>query len=87
MKNAMPVVSGPPTKHAGTYKLGVPPTMLAQHNLVSWRVIKAILDAYDTADFLDLAVAVRGHMVPNQTAGNPQVFVAYCIRRGWLQRA
>jgi hypothetical protein len=81
-----PIVTGPPTKYEGVYRLGVAPQGLASHNLASWRVIEAILAAYGTADFWDLAVAVRGHKHGTQRVRGPQSFVRYCIRNGWLER-
>ena len=84
MNDFDPVVMGSPTKYAGTYKLGVRPQRLAPHNLASWRIIEAILDAYGTADFWDLAVAVRGHKHGTKGVKDPQHFVSYCNRMGWL---
>jgi hypothetical protein len=86
MSNIDPVVSGPDTKYAGVYKLGAPPQTLMAHNLQSWRIIQAILDAYGSADFWDLSVAVRGHKHGTKSAKGPQGFVRYCIKSGWLQR-
>ncbi len=87
MESPEPVVTGPATKYAGTYKLGDSPHSLLPHNLHSWRIIEAILVAYDTADFWDLAVAVRGHKHGKKRVRGPQSFVRYCIRSGWLVRA
>ena len=87
MDDVQPVVVGPPTKYAGTYKLGERPQTLALHNRASWKIIEAILDAYGTADFWDLAVAVRGHKHGTKGAKGPQSFVRYCIRSGWLEQA
>ncbi len=85
--NPYPLVQGTPTKDAGNYRLGAQPQSLAKHNLSSWRIIEAILHAYGTADYFDLAVAVRGHRHGTKSASGPQAFVSYCIRRGWLVRA
>ncbi len=76
MHNVEPVVSGPPTKYAGRYRRGISPQGLAPHNLVSWKIIEAILDAYGVADFWDLAVAVRGHKHGTKKVKGPQSFVA-----------
>jgi len=81
------VVLGTPTKDAGRYKLAVRPQRLVSHNLASWRIIEAILDARGTADYYDLAVAVRGHQHGTKAASGPQSFVSYCIKAGWLERA
>ena len=87
MSNVNPVVSGPETKYAGMYKIGTWPQTLIPHNLQSWRIIEAILDAYGCADFWDLSVAVRDHKHGTKNAKGPQSFVRYCIRSGWLERA
>lgn len=83
----LPRVIGRPSKDAGIYKLGTCPSRLASHNQASWNVLKAILEAYGTADFYDLAVAVRRHVHGDKSASGPQSFVSYCIRSGWLTRA
>lgn len=85
--NMYPIVTGRATKDAGRYKIGDRPQNLAAHNLVSWRIIEAILDAYGSADFYDLAVAVRGHVHGTKSASGPQSFVSYCIKCNWLVRA
>ena len=87
MSNVDPIVTGPATKFAGTYKLGELPQNLLPHNLESWRIVEAILRAYQTADFWDLSVAVRGHRHGTKAAKGPQSFIRYCIRSGWLVRA
>lgn len=87
MSDVDPVVTGPPTIYAGRYQLGIQPQSLASHNLRSWKIIEAIMNAYGAADFLDLAVAVRGHQHGTKKANGPQSFVRYCIRSGWLKRA
>lgn len=87
MDAVQPMVVGPPTKYAGRYKLGARPQDLAAHNLASWKIIEAILDAYGVADFWDLAVAVRGHKHGTKRAKGPQSFVRYCIRSSWLEQA
>lgn len=87
MTTSLPKVIGRPTKDAGTYRLGLSPYGLAAHNLSSWKIIAAILEAYGTADYYDLAVAVRHHNHGTKTASGPQSFVSYCIRRGWLKSA
>ena len=87
MSDVEPVVTGPATIYAGRYKLGSLPQSLASHNLKSWKIIETILDAYGTADFWDLAVAVRGHKHGTKKVKGPQSFVRYCIRSGWLSRA
>lgn len=83
----LPRVIGRTTKDAGTYKLGTTPLHLAPHNQQSWDIIAAILKAYGTADYYDLAVSVRQHRHGDKAASGPQSFVSYCIRSGWLQRA
>lgn len=87
MMKANPVVIGPPTSYAGTYKLGTAPARLLTHNQTSWRIIEAIFTAYGTAEFWDLSVAVRGHKHGTTASKGPQDFVRYCIRSGWLRRA
>ena len=87
MSSVAPVVTGPPTKYEGRYRIKSPPQGLAPHNQVSWKVIAAVLDAYETADFWDLSVAVRGHKHGTKKVKGPQSFVRYCIRCGWLERA
>ena len=85
--SSLPRVVGRPTKDAGRYKMGTTPGNLAPHNQASWSVIAAILRAYGTADYYDLAVAVRNHQHGDKKAVGPQSFISYCIRSGWLQRA
>lgn len=80
-------VIGRPTIDAGAYRIGSPPNRLAPHNQESWNIIEAILTAYGTADYYDLAVAVRRHKHGDKKAHGPQSFVSYCIRSGWLTRA
>ena len=87
ISNRDPVVEGPPTTYAGTCKFGVRPQRMKQHNLVSWKIVEAILDPCGTADFRDLAVAVRGHKYGTKGVKGPQHFVSYCIKMGWLVRA
>lgn len=86
MASVEPAVIGNSTRDAGRYKLGVPPRSLAPHNLDSWRIIEAILQARGTADYYDLAVAVRGHKHGTKAAKGPQSFVSYCIKSRWLER-
>ena len=81
-----PIVTGPPTKYAGRYRLKNRPERLVNHNYVSWKIIEAILEAYGSADFWDLAAAVRGHKHGTMKAKGPQSFVRYCIRSGWIER-
>ncbi len=81
-----PVVTGPATKYVGRYRLKSAPGPLAHHNQVSWNIIEAILNAYGSADFWDLAVAVRDHKHGTKKAKGPQSFVRYCIRSGWIER-
>ena len=87
MTDSYPRVEGRPSKDSGLYRMGTPPEGLAAHNLASWKIINAILEAYETADYYDLAVAVRNHKHGTKAASGPQSFVSYCIRRGWLRRA
>jgi hypothetical protein len=86
MSDSIPTVSGRDTKDAGRYMLGTKPQGLAHHNLKSWRIIEAMLEARGSVDYYDLAVAVRGHEHGTKAARGPQSFVSYCIRRGWLRR-
>lgn len=86
-RGPLPRVIGRPSKDAGTYKLGATPARLALHNQASWNVVEAIMTAYGTADFYDLAVAVRHHAHGDKSASGPQSFISYCIRNGWLVRA
>lgn len=85
MKHSEPSVIPGHTKYAGSISLARRPARLAPHNLATWRVIEAILDARQVADFWDLAVAVRGHKRFGTENATPQEFVSYCIRRGWLK--
>lgn len=87
MSSVEPIVSGLPTKYAGRYRLGGLPKDLLPHNASSWQIIKTILDVRGTADFWDMAVAVRGHESGTKSDPGPQGFIRYCIRRGWLARA
>ena len=64
-------------------QLAKEPTLIAGQNLKSWSVISAILNAYGTADYDDLATAVRQH---DHVAGG-KAFVDYCIRNSWLAQA
>jgi hypothetical protein len=84
---SLPRVIGRPSKDAGLYKLGSMPSRLAPHNQASWNIIEAVLRAYGTAEFFDLAVAVRNHAHGDKAESGPQSFVSYCIRNGWLERA
>lgn len=86
METVQPKVVATKTKYAGHYKIGIRPGKLAPHNLKSWRVIEAILDAYGAAEFWDLAVAIRPHEFRTQRNRGPQSFVRYCIRSGWIER-
>ena len=83
----LPKVIGRATKDAGTYMLGTMPSRLAPHNQESWEIIAAILKAYGTADYFDLAVSVRQHKHGDKAASGPKSFVSYCIRSGWLKLA
>jgi hypothetical protein len=87
MSSVEPVVTGPQTRFAGRYKILSRPQGLASRNLMSWKIIEAILDAYGTADFWDLSVAVRGHKFETKKVKGPQSFIRYCIRNGWLEKA
>lgn len=86
MPHHEPTVISTPSKDAGRYKLGAKPVRLVAHNAASWRIIEAILEARGTADYYDLAVAVRGHEHGDKAAKGPQSFVSYCIKSGWLER-
>jgi hypothetical protein len=86
MKSSHPHVSGPPTTKDGRYALGRQPIWLAPHNERSWRIIASMLEAYETAQFWDLAAAVRDHKHGARSATTPQTFVRYCINSGWLRR-
>jgi hypothetical protein len=86
MNDFGPVVSGPTTKYGGMYRLKSRPERLVPHNQKSWKIIEAILDAYGSADFWDLAVAVRQHKHGTKRARGPQSFIRYCIRSGWIER-
>ena len=83
-----PKVAGPHSDLEGTYTLGSEPAGLVVHNEVSWRIVKAILDAYGEADFWDLAVACRGHRHYGRADSGrpPQAFIEYCIERKWLKK-
>ncbi len=83
-----PKVIGVPSKDAGVYVFGRhPERSLAPHNLASWKIIESILAARGSADFYDLAVALRGHESGDKNALGSQRFISYCINRGWLRRA
>jgi hypothetical protein len=87
-KISEPLVTGPRSKHAGKrFRLGkAPQRQMARHNEVSWRIIVAIMEAYGSADYWDLACACRGHLHENNPDDRrgPQHWVDYCIKREWL---
>ena len=87
MRSNEPKVKGTPSNYEGTYVLARQPRSLAPHNQASWKVIAAILEARGSADYYDLAVAVRGHEHGTKSTSGPQSFVSYCIKSGWLQQA
>lgn len=62
------------------YVLGKQPSLTVSHNIESWSVIVAIINAYGGAPLNDLAAAVSQHRHP----GGGRAFVKYCIREGWL---
>lgn len=87
-KASEPVVTGPRTKNSGKrYRLGKPlQRAMAHHNAVSWAIIEAIMAAYGSADYWDLACACRGHLHENDPDDprGPQHWIDYCIKNGWL---
>ncbi len=74
------------SKYDGRYRISRQPVRMKLHNADSWAVVQAILIGKRTADFRDLAVAVRNHKHYGTDPGHPQNFIAYCIRSGWLER-
>ena len=62
--------------------IGVRPRgQTAQHNIESWSVVAAIMDAYGGASISDLAAAVSQHR--HESGG--LAFIDYCINLGWLK--
>jgi hypothetical protein len=83
-----PTVLLPDSKYDGLYKLNREPRKnLVPHNATSWNIVSAMFKAHQTADFRDLAVAVRNHKHYGTDERYPQNFIKYCIRSGWLSRA
>ena len=73
--------------HRGRVELGrLPKKAFAAHNLSSWRIVETILAERGSADFLVLAVAIRGHESGDLSHPYPQDFISYCLRYGWLRR-
>lgn len=72
-----------PGEKPGRLRLGRAPSVTAEHNMVSWSVVTAMLEAYGGADYEDLIGAVRQHANP----GGGKGFIDYCIRNGWLVHA
>jgi hypothetical protein len=80
-----PTVEMEPSKYDGRYRIARQPSRMKPHNAESWAVVNAILEGQKSADFRDLAVAVRNHLHYGTDPLHPQNFIAYCIRSGWLE--
>lgn len=86
--NREPKVDLTNSDYDGSYFLARSPSRpLVAHNATSWSIVETILIARGSADFRDMAVAVRNHRHYGTDEGHPQEFIKYCIRRGWLKRA
>jgi hypothetical protein len=61
------------------------PTRMVEHNAVTFgRMVATLLQHSGRATYSALAAAATGHEHGDKSCTEPEQFVDYCLRRGWL---
>ena len=69
------------------YCIGKKPNSLFDHNLETWELLESSIEASGgKASYGYLCDLASGHKHFGREDGNPERFIDYCIRNGWLKR-